>query len=516
MTARRAGFAATIGAVLLGAGCGSHTVEIDAQEAWRHQLFADLIIHRRLDRERDVPGSTTLSLTVDETGFVTAACLSPYPGAPCHRLDPTLLRGARYRPFLRNGRPVRAHLYADATLLPLERPAKEVPFPQLDLATLKIELTRGTCFGSCPAYNLKIDGQGNVTWHGYSFTLLDGERQARIPVAEVRQLVRRFQGAKFFGLQSAYHASITDGSETEISLSMSGRSKHVSDYYGIEVGMPRDVRALEAEIDRVTGVDRWVDGTPETVAILAGEGVNFASSRGGDMIPPASDRPAFLEALLARIDRPDQVMTSRGDRALPIALIGAVRASELRSVELLERTGVTASLSPNEIDDALKAAALNVDPLLIARVMRWPSYKRASPDGKAAALSSVVNTYFGMVGRASRDRFDKRAAIAMLIAGGADPNRPVANGETLLALVAEPDVARQLVAAGADPDRQDRHGVIPLLANSNEETSLYLVGVTHPGVADRGIAQKLRQRAVERQWVQLSEAILAGRPNGQR
>jgi hypothetical protein len=49
-----------------------------------------------------------------------------------------------------------------------------------------------------------------------------------------------------------------------VSLTRNGQTKTVVDYGGPSVGMPRTVRDLQAEIDRVAGTAQWVlrDGQP--------------------------------------------------------------------------------------------------------------------------------------------------------------------------------------------------------------------------------------------------------------
>jgi len=65
-------------------------------------------------------------------------------------------------------------------------------------------------------------------------------------------------------LNDAYRAHVTDLPTTTIVLERNGHRKGVVDYGGPSVGMPQEVRELQAEIDRVAGTSRWVlrDGQP--------------------------------------------------------------------------------------------------------------------------------------------------------------------------------------------------------------------------------------------------------------
>jgi PAS domain-containing protein len=127
-----------------------------------------------------------------------------------------------------------------------------------------ITLTRSVCFGFCPAYRVTISGDGQVTYVGERFVNVVGERRASVPRADVERLLRRFDEADFDQLRDEYRAQVTDLPTYTITLERDGRRKTVVDYGGISAGMPRAVRELQDEIDRVANTGQWVlrDGQP--------------------------------------------------------------------------------------------------------------------------------------------------------------------------------------------------------------------------------------------------------------
>jgi hypothetical protein len=133
---------------------------------------------------------------------------------------------------------------------PVETPAAEGP--------VTITLTRSMCFGFCPAYRVTISDDGDVTYVGERFVNVVGERRASIPRADVERLLRRFEEAQFDELRDAYRAQVTDLPTYTITLERNGRSKTVVDYGGLSAGMPRAVRDLQDEIDRVANTGQWV------------------------------------------------------------------------------------------------------------------------------------------------------------------------------------------------------------------------------------------------------------------
>jgi hypothetical protein len=139
---------------------------------------------------------------------------------------------------------------------PSRAPAEEGP--------VQITLQRTVCYGYCPDYTVSIDGDGVVTYEGRAFVNVVGRQTAQIPSADVARLLQRFDDIGFENLNDEYRGLMTDMPSTIVTLTRDGRTKRVVDYAGTSVGMPREVRELQAEIDRVAGTARWVlrDGQP--------------------------------------------------------------------------------------------------------------------------------------------------------------------------------------------------------------------------------------------------------------
>jgi len=133
---------------------------------------------------------------------------------------------------------------------PVDAPATEGP--------VMITLTRSMCYGFCPAYRVTISGDGEVVYVGERFVNVVGERRATIPRADVERLLRRFEEIGFEQLRDEYRAAVTDLPTYTVTLERNGRRKTVLDYGGVSAGMPRAVRDLQQEIDRVARTDQWV------------------------------------------------------------------------------------------------------------------------------------------------------------------------------------------------------------------------------------------------------------------
>lgn len=81
---------------------------------------------------------------------------------------------------------------------------------------------------------------------------------AKISHASLVELVDFFRKANYFSLNDRYVSGVTDNPAYETSISFDGVSKSVPDYVGKSAGMPPTVSDVEAAIDRLSGVCKWV------------------------------------------------------------------------------------------------------------------------------------------------------------------------------------------------------------------------------------------------------------------
>ena len=116
------------------------------------------------------------------------------------------------------------------------------------------QLVRGPCYGSCPSYSVTVDAAGAVRFVGEKSGAgrrapCQGERRWRISANAVAALEARVDASGFFGLQRAYRAHMTDMPTFTVTITRRGRTKTVTDYVGLSVGMPQAMVDLENAID---------------------------------------------------------------------------------------------------------------------------------------------------------------------------------------------------------------------------------------------------------------------------
>jgi len=127
--------------------------------------------------------------------------------------------------------------------------AKPAPDP-----TFSARLERGPCYGSCPSYSVAIDATGAVRFVGEKSVTgrgvpCQGEHQWKIPANAVARLAAKVDASGFFGFKPAYRAGMTDMPTFTVTVTRRGRTRTVTDYVGLSVGMPQAMVELENAID---------------------------------------------------------------------------------------------------------------------------------------------------------------------------------------------------------------------------------------------------------------------------
>jgi hypothetical protein len=234
----------------------------DYREVASHHLGPRNSI-RTAERHR-IFDSITLEVTVDVSGQVLAVQAIRGPD----QFREAAIAEAKtwtYKPFLRNGKAVRAKFNDYVRLFPPERLAStHVPFPEIqDWNSLRMTLERTACFGSCPAYTVEISGDGSVVFSpvpvasDWLYPVMI--QHSHISHEAVLEMLEAFRKADYFSLEDEYRYAVTDSPTYVTSVSFDGHTKSVLDYVGEEAGMPYSVTELEMAIDRLAGTELWIE-----------------------------------------------------------------------------------------------------------------------------------------------------------------------------------------------------------------------------------------------------------------
>ena len=479
---------------------------------------------QRLSGKTAVIGKTsgfadlTLLVTIDTAGKVIAAT----PSDNFQKLDPAtalaLVRGWTFRPQMFDGKPVNAIGRVSVTYRarPIP-PDPAIAFPGDLPADTVITLGRGACFGSCPDYRVKLHGDGlvefdtgddhfkgtaaqvHLEYNGHN-VLLPGHHTARVDQTVVARLVERFRAAHFFGLKKEYVYGATDNSTQVLSVRIGKASKTVTDYIGLQAGMPPEVHDLEVAVDEIAGTARWVDGNSDTLAELDAAHFDYRSQVAAKLAVAAASklsayRPSSgIETLLSGlIDRGLPLGGSFGGGSVGAILLEAAakQGDEALFDKLVERH-VVAGMSRS----ALSRAFTNVG--CSAKIARALVDGGADPhvagdNGTAlTALRGGAATCDGQP-----DRMVEMART--LVALGVPLETRDSLGWTALMGCESPELVRLLLAHGANPKAHAKDGTTTVLATDDDRVALILLRAGADPRARVG-QDSVRTNAIKKHW----------------
>ncbi len=360
--------------------------------------------------------------------------------------------------------------------------ACQAPSPKVSEASnVHIRLTRGVCFGWCPAYAVDIAGDGAVTYEGFSSVAVSGRFQDRIAPAEVAALVGMFERADFFSLKDEYIAEITDSPFYKISLTVNGRTKSVTDYVGKIAGMPAVVMEIEDAIDRTAGTAKWVKGTPETIPMLRRTGFDFRSDKAATFLADALEIENYGYAS-------DLILAG-------VPLDGRTSLQKRPAFELLFPL---AASSRSDLDRASllfpPAASSRSDRERTSLLFSRAAAERGNRQNRSVALVIAA-------------RLGDAALVRRLIALGVDSvvEDSQMGPYTALHTASSVAIARMLLRAGIDPDVSGPGMPKAVLVTESEDVALMLAG--------RGLSGETRTaliaRAREKSWTRLLAKLAA-------
>ncbi len=485
----------------------------------------------------------------------------------------------RFEPFKQDGRPVAATFMFSLREEPQDYvgPADRTFPADADPSLVQITLSRSACYGTCPSYSVQIRGDGSVIYRGENNVLVTGEQRWTLPPEHITALLNAFREADYLALDGFHIADASDLPAYVTSLRLGDRAKFVFDYgaFGdamasVGTGFHGDaravarVRALEDEIDRLSGAAALVRVNGDTFAMLERLHWDFTSRASGAALTElvaqcelASAReflnrgaPADVALTGFRTGAPLQFAPRCGDadfvqalidhgdrlngRAADAFLLDAARSGYADIFEIALRSshnmrardrdgsGLLALASGAfrpELDDR---PANGFDPARIVRRLlelgadpRAVGYFGATPLHEAMDIEIVRLLLDAGADPNARDELGRTPifhsydadVVRLLLSRGARGDLRDDDGETPLFGRSSADAVRALLGAGADPNVVDKQGQTALSGAQTEEAVLALIDGGARLPEGRALAQ-LRERATRNEWTAVL-AILA-------
>lgn len=440
-----------------------------------------------------------LTLRVDESGKVTCFDSKDEIGKQLTLNDQrrAAIQGMaswRYEPFVRNGIPVVA--IVSEKINEQEMPERHVPLPHAPLESIQIALQRGECFGSCPGYQVTVDGAGHATYHGYDYVDVPGAHSYGVPPGEVAALAQSLNSKDLWSLRAAYRSMITDSPTYTLTIKVGEESHVIEDYVGEAAGMPAVVTEFEGEVDKVARADMWVHLSMATVEQLKSENFDFRSRDAATILARAIANEETLDndAILTLIRlgtpitgaRPARGMSYRGPTQS--ILDDALQNRRTTLIDDLVARGAlitSGRFDQAKIDSAFRAAIAggSLDAVKrmwsVAGERSHPSltFVSRSEDKKGASKLAPVTLVLEHHTYQSTP-WDGLEIAKWLVSQGCNLKASAADGDTLLHIAAEAgDVSfvKYLLDQGIPASTPGRFGLPALGSAQNEDVALALL-----------------------------------------
>jgi ankyrin repeat protein len=454
-----------------------------------------------------------VKVTVSPDGVVTSAWGGRYPG-PYSDPDngPANLQGKAaaavreiyYRPFERDGHSVWATFTERVRVLPPElKPSVHIPFPEIrDWKTPVMTLTRTSCLGRCPYYEITVYGNGTVVYNGTGFVTIKGRHQCTISEASVRELVTAFRDTDYYSLQDEYVFDATDLPAFVSSIEIDGQLKRVTDYAGAEIGMPQAVSDLEATIDRLSGAQRWTEGNADAVHCLREEKWNFNSPEGAQLlvgVAQLGSADAVRELVAAGVPlngRDDSDLTplmwaaQRGNiemlsillaagageqdaRGISAALAIAAESKNNEAMNTLLTFGKSSGFGSDQGQTVLMLAAASGVVAAVDQILKdRPAVNAQDKNGRTALMAAVNGDH----DKTNSPEIDRAWVVRTLLEAEADPNIRDEDGNTaLIDATQDSNVVLVLLQGGANINAQNKAGQTALINCANPEVAWVLL-----------------------------------------
>lgn len=408
-------------------------------------------------------------------------------------------------------------------------------FPPVDRGKLRITLTRGACYGTCPDYMVTIDGEGRTVFSteepaelgdseihnafNFPYVVAPGRHVDTVPLKSVDDLVDKFRRANFFALKDEYVAQITDNPTYVLEIDTGHGRKRVLDYVGREAGMPKVVTQLQDAVDQVAQTGRWVKGDDGLIDALQRESFDFRSDAAARMLLAAAEHGSD-RTLLEFIRRGAPLERKAGTETYgAVILLEAIENGRTPLFDALAKQGWLTRAKREDVHNAFAAFAAGCDPALVDAAIAAgipvdattsPSHdERMSADGAETALASLATDY-------NCDSDHERLATAKrLLENGADPNKHDGEGENAIFEVEQLALLNLLLASGADPKVIDKQGNSAVFGSWNDEIVLRLL---QAGASPRGryfdgktLLEQMRERPMPKvmAWLNANPSALA-------
>jgi len=309
-----------------------------------------------------------------------------------------------------------------------------------------VTLKRTRCFGMCRVYEVSIFTDGTVQWNGNRFVSTIGMATARLPKAQVEELIRMMSASRFQSLNSSYRNRIlpdgtmcmSDLPTTYLTFAHDGVTKTVEDY----CFAPDELNELERLVDRISNSHRWWHDRNAKLTLESVE-------------------PSYQYTMAEDLKNELIVTSDVHSQTKPgfTKMMQAAGKGDIQSLQNEIESGADINAKDETGWTALMMAAVEGQTDAVSVLLKHGAQIRATDkNGDTVLIGAAANPY--LYGKPER----QVEVVQRLLAAGADVKQMNDEGETALMWAAKagnPEVVQILLDAGADPNQRDRPGHNP-------------------------------------------------------
>lgn len=122
------------------------------------------------------------------------------------------------------------------------------------MASPKIVLSKGTCFGECPVYTLTVYNTGLMKFNGVRYTEMDGKHELQLTEDQYVELIKAFDEANLWQFEDLYNMDIADLPTTTISYADDDKLKTIKG----KAERPVELVQLEEKLTALIQLEGWV------------------------------------------------------------------------------------------------------------------------------------------------------------------------------------------------------------------------------------------------------------------
>ena len=116
-----------------------------------------------------------------------------------------------------------------------------------------IEMSRTPCFGSCPAFDFSMKGNGEAAYEGKHFVELEGKHTRIFPPDTINYIFTTLVDADLWQYKNEYSEQVTDLPTTYLSFRHDGKTKRIKMYYGY----PKELETLADMLQELAFSQGW-------------------------------------------------------------------------------------------------------------------------------------------------------------------------------------------------------------------------------------------------------------------